>query len=525
MQKIASPEEIAGAISQALFRIRARLADCIDRTLRLEQRSMMLEHDPDEPLAHFQLIEGLIGELLEGRLTADQMESLGRLLQADPQAQRLYLRQITTHAMLQWELAQALRVRSRAGRRTRARRRVSLPATSDSTGSAPLNVPPSSPVLGFLGDIGRQGCGFVADHTTFFSMLAALVLVAGLVAMTVPKGRDEGRNPHTGFEVADHKSEISNPNSPLPGGYPLGGSPLSVPIARLTRTVDCNWGVATAPPEMGTTFAAGQKISLYSGAIELVFNVGVRTVVQGPATLDLVAPGKVFLHAGKIGSEVINPAAHGFEIQTPKGSVVDLGTEFGVEVTPSQDVQVHVFKGEVVVQQPPGQRPAGSAKPAAGQHVLVNQGLRIEGGIAAPWLVQDSGETFIRTIDDAQRNRHVVAYWRFEDQPLGSELSDTKHNTKPARATVDSSFNGNDLYTYSDKDRPAFAADVPAGVVPRTGSPNHSCLDTSLPTEDKGLRNVYTHSEFSHAAPLDIQKITPAQWTIEASVNSAKRTE
>jgi hypothetical protein len=31
-------------------------------------------------------------------------------------------------------------------------------------------------------------------------------------------------------------------------------------------------------------------------------------------------------------------------------------------------------------------------------------------------------------------------------------------------------------------------------------------------------RNVYTHSAFSHAAPLDIQKIAPAQWTIEASV-------
>ncbi len=259
----------------------------------------MLEHDPDEPLAHFQLIEGLIGELLEGRLTADQMESLGRLLQADPQARRLYLRQITTHAMLQWELARPFESdHGQAAEQEHVAR--SLPATSDSTGSAPLNVPPSSPVLGFLGDIGRQGCGFVADHTTFFSMLAALVLVAGLVAMTVPKGRDEGRNPHTGFEVADHKSEISNPNSPLPGGYPLGGSPLSVPIARLTRTVNCNWGVATAPPEMGTTFAAGQKISLYSGAIELVFNVGVRTVVQGPATLDLVAPGKVFLHAGKM---------------------------------------------------------------------------------------------------------------------------------------------------------------------------------------------------------------------------------
>ncbi len=31
-------------------------------------------------------------------------------------------------------------------------------------------------------------------------------------------------------------------------------------------------------------------------------------------------------------------------------------------------------------------------------------------------------------------------------------------------------------------------------------------------------RDVYTHSEFSHAAPIDIQKITPREWTIEASV-------
>ena len=68
--------------------------------------------------------------------------------------------------------------------------------------------------------------------------------------------------------------------------------------------------------------------------------------------LDLVAPGKVFLHAGKMSSEIMRPEARGFEVQTPKGSVVDLGTEFAVDVTPSEDVQVHVFKGEVVVEQP-----------------------------------------------------------------------------------------------------------------------------------------------------------------------------
>jgi hypothetical protein len=65
-----------------------------------------------------------------------------------------------------------------------------------------------------------------------------------------------------------------------------------------------------------------------------------------------------------------------------------------------------------------------------------------------------------------------------------------------------------------------FSADVPAAAVVQTESPNRSCLDTSQPTTR--IRNVYTHSEFSHAAPLDIQRIGPAQWTIEASVKAAK---
>ncbi len=263
----------------------------------------------------------------------------------------------------------------------------------------------------------------------------------------------------------------------------------------------------------GRALPPARKSVSVRGPSRLVFDLGVRAVVQGPARLDLVAPGKVFLHTGKMSAEILKPEARGFVVETPKGSVVDLGTEFAVDVTPSEDVQVHVFKGEVVVEQPAN---------AAGQHVLVDQGLRMEGGAGAPWLVKDLGENFIRTIDDAQRDRHVVAYWRFEDQPLGSMPPDTKHNTRPVRATVDSSFNGNDLYTYSLGDRPTFAAGVPADVVPQSGSPNRSCLDNSQPSDGEGMRNVYTHSEFSHAAPLDIQRITPAQWTVEASVNSVR---
>ena len=206
--------------------------------------------------------------------------------------------------------------------------------------------------------------------------------------------------------------------------------------------------------ELGTAFTAGQKISLCSGAIELDFDVRSLRGRSRPRQVGSGCPGKVFLHAGKISAEIVNPEARGFQVETPKGSVVDLGTEFAVDVTPSEDVQVHVFKGEVVVRQPAESPQAASraCRPDAGQHLLVDQGLRMESGRLRPCLVKDLGETFIRTIDDAYRDRHVVAYWRFEDQPLGTALPDTADNTRPVRATVDSSFNGNDLYTYSDQD-------------------------------------------------------------------------
>ena len=52
---------------------------------------------------------------------------------------------------------------------------------------------------------------------------------------------------------------------------------------------------------------------------------------------------------------------------------------------------------------------------------------------------------------------------------------------------------------------------MPAAVVPQTAAPNRGCLDNSVPHgSDAPTRDVYTHSAFSHASPLDIQKITPA---------------
>jgi hypothetical protein len=63
-----------------------------------------------------------------------------------------------------------------------------------------------------------------------------------------------------------------------------------------------------------------------------------------------------FCTAGRLSAEV-PPAAHGFQVTTPQLTITDLGTVFGVEVT-AQGSAVAVFKGEVELSRPAGERQA-----------------------------------------------------------------------------------------------------------------------------------------------------------------------
>ncbi len=160
----------------------------------------------------------------------------------------------------------------------------------------------------------------------------------------------------------------------------------------------------------------------------------------------------------------------------------------------------------------------GIAATAVHEYIVPARG---DAGPAANLLAERAGQSLIRPVEQSPRDLHTVAYWRFEDRPLGNLAPDTHYNTHPIRATSDSSKNGNDLYCFQAGFRPTFSGDVPAAVVPQSGAVNRSCIAITEPTEN-GLskREFYTRSQFSHASPVDLQKITPAQWTIEASVKT-----
>ncbi|MEZ5385546.1 MAG: LamG-like jellyroll fold domain-containing protein [Prosthecobacter sp.] len=113
-------------------------------------------------------------------------------------------------------------------------------------------------------------------------------------------------------------------------------------VAVLTRGVNMEWESAEIAP--GTPLSPG-LLKLKSGVAQIEFYQGARVSIEGPAELRLISSGEATCTSGKLSASV-PPQAKGFRINTPKGTIVDLGTEFGLDVS-AAGAEVHVFKGEV----------------------------------------------------------------------------------------------------------------------------------------------------------------------------------
>jgi len=94
----------------------------------------------------------------------------------------------------------------------------------------------------------------------------------------------------------------------------------------------------------GTGIPAG-KYLLNKGIVELTYESEVKVTIEAPASFLLVDQRTIELLDGKLSAHVPEDAI-GFTIETPRAAVVDLGTDFGVEIV-HQDAEIHVFTGEV----------------------------------------------------------------------------------------------------------------------------------------------------------------------------------
>jgi hypothetical protein len=381
----------------------------------------------------------------------------------------------------------------------------------------------TSPVLGFLGGIGRSGWRRLGMYATLFAALAALLVISVIIVFA--------RRTGPGGQEASGTLRVppSNGTRSVPDTTPSNSTrnvPETTPVAILARSYDCTWSDADATIADGDSLHGGQRLSLRSGLAEIVFASGARVILQGPAVFLLESDRSASLPSGKVTVKAETPSAKGFTIRTPGMKTIDLGTEFGLEVSPTGLEQVHVFRGEVVVAPSPPLFNSGNTEvpSVAPQRLTEQQGIEVNPNTKGVMLVANNGERFARSLDEAQNKRHVVAYWRFEDHPAGVLVPESQEGRSPVRGSLDSSINGNDLYSWNRGAQPRFSSDVPASKVPQSGEPNLASLDNSVPPAGVVTRDLYTMSAWSRPSPVDLQAITPVKWTIEASVKPAKLT-
>ena len=113
-------------------------------------------------------------------------------------------------------------------------------------------------------------------------------------------------------------------------------------FAVLTHVVNPSWDGQT--PAQGDLLSKG-IFELREGLAQIEFFSGVSLVVEGNAALEILSPNEMRLIRGKLRAHVPPPAI-GFQIHTPQGTVLDLGTEFALDFSDEKS-ELHVIDGEV----------------------------------------------------------------------------------------------------------------------------------------------------------------------------------
>jgi hypothetical protein len=114
-------------------------------------------------------------------------------------------------------------------------------------------------------------------------------------------------------------------------------------VAWLINAQDCVWVGNQVP---AGDMRGGKVLRLQRGLVEIQFQSGARVVLEGPASLELLTGNSARLQEGKLTARVPT-SAKGFQVTSPQGKVVDLGTEFGMAVARDGTTDVYVFAGQV----------------------------------------------------------------------------------------------------------------------------------------------------------------------------------
>jgi hypothetical protein len=289
-------------------------------------------------------LQELLDDYLDGRLDEAGVQELEALLRADSEACRHFVRYAGLHTDLHLEVRGRL-----AGARAldRIEQLVSNPGASPTAAAA--DSAPGEPARPRL------------PPSRWYPLIAVGLLLAAGLGWWLAAGRPGGR--------AQDAPETA--------------------VAWLVNAQNCQWADDVGPTGI---LSAGTVLQVERGLVEVRFHCGASVVLQGPARLELLSGKGARLLRGKLSARV-PPAAAGFEVLSPQGKVIDLGTEFAVAVADNGVTDVYVFEGQVEA------HPRRGGQPEAGPvHLTRNQTARLSPDGVTVGPAQPAAGQFVRAI-------------------------------------------------------------------------------------------------------------------------------
>lgn len=270
------------------------------------------------PDTHSEL-RALVEAVCEETITPEQMDRLEALVLADPEAAAFYI----TYLHMQADLVREFGVAAPSfGGGDRAPDAGAGTLGAGVGGAAPPSV--------------GQGTGRRPDpgRLSHFPRLAAALALAATIALGA-------------LGIARLRS-----HRPTDGAAPVVAAPaypkvdFAKGLAMVVGLEGVEWEPDGSPrPSEGDLLPAG-RFRFRSGKATLSMLTGVALVVEGPADLDFVSVERVVCHRGRLRARVPE-GAEGFVVSGSGSAVIDLGTEFGMNVQADGTMRGKVFEGRV----------------------------------------------------------------------------------------------------------------------------------------------------------------------------------
>jgi hypothetical protein len=162
----------------------------------------------------------------------------------------------------------------------------------------------------------------VASAVVCGSLLAVAVVAVGMQWL--------------GARVAGPVNDVSRPA--IAGEQPF--------VAILNASVEPVWSDPNVDLMLRRGSLPSGPIELLSGSVELLFGSGGVAVIEGPAVFEPIAGDTLHVTQGSVRCRCPQPGSE-LRVETPKGTVTDLGTEFAMSIRPDMPLRVGVIEGRV----------------------------------------------------------------------------------------------------------------------------------------------------------------------------------